>query len=637
MQKRGVILEEKKSLNNKYQKIDIEETPQEVVEPVKEKPKKEKKVKEPKAPKVKKEKAPKEPKQPKEKKEKAPKDPKPPKEKKVKEPKPPKAKKEKTPKTPKVKKEKKKKWEVQIVEDYSAEISEEIAVDNVQPVISENERRSEEIVLPAIKSVKQISGEKQKPKKKKKEKTPKQPKEKKTREPKQPKEKKLKEPKPEKVKKEKPPKEPKQPKEKKPREPLNKKDFATIGIAVFALLLVVVFAVVKFAPESEIGTDFTETTTLAEDKLASIQVVRDGVAVNLVQTDIPDVFYGYSSTYELQYYQYKDNKMIPVKSTGTVNATIDMGNESIPVKIDYVQLGGKIFGTGLFVANKSENVYFYDMIAFQLVNLPKGYSEDGKALLLATTNKNVLTQKVTLWPESFVVDLETGKTSRFLKVINRNIDITTGAGVEDFCMLTNEGYNASGKIPFITAREYEAGSGQFDIFVKSGKDEKLFANDIYGKFLLTDGNSVIFMRKTDKGFDVIRKTGEDETVTGSFYGTMGTNYMYSGDYIFNKNDGKLYNLKTGDVKNVIGYRMSAEMMSVSPDGKYLVMLGTVTNMMDYQVHIFNLETGEYTKLKDDNYSSHSNLTFINDTTAMYMVLDPNQGYEYVVLDMNKVK
>lgn len=650
-------MEEKKSLNNKYQKIDIEETPQEVVEPVKEKPKKEKKVKEPKAPKVKKEKAPKEPKQPKEKKEKAPtKEPKQPKEKKVKEPRPPKAKKEKTPKPPKVKKEKKKKWEVEIVEDYSAEISEEIAVDNVQPVISENERRSEEIVLPAIKSVKQISGEKQKPEKKKKEKAPKQPKEKKPREPKQLKEKKVKEPKAPKEKTEskftvainKKKEEikakqlekkntPKQPKEKKPREPLNKKDFATIGIAVFALLLVVVFAVVKFAPESEIGTDFTESTTLAEDKLASIQVVRDGVAVNLVQTDIPDVFYGYSSTYELQYYQYKDNKMIPVKSTGTVNASIDMGNETIPVKIDYVQLGEKIFGTGLFIANKTEGVYFYDMLAFQLVNLPAGYSEDGKALLLATTSKNVLTQKVTLWPESFVVDLETGKTSRFLKVINRNIDITTGAGVEDFCMLTNEGYNASGKIPFITAREYEAGSGQQDIFIKSGKDEKLFANDVYGKFLLTDGNSVIFMRKTDKGFDVIRKTGEDETVTGSFYGTMGTNYMYSGDYIFNKNDGKLYNLKTGDVKNIIGYRMSAEMMSVSPDGKYLVMLGTVTNMMDYQVHIFNLETGEYTKFKDDNYSSHSNLTFINDTTAMYMVLDPNQGYEYVVLDMNKVK
>ena len=625
-------MEENKSLNNKYQKIDIDEAPEEVVEPVKEKPKKEKKAKKEKAPKQPKEKKVKEPKPEKVKKEKPPKEPKPPKEKKVKEPKP-----------PKVKKEKKKKWEVEIVEDYSAEISEEIVVDEVaveqeKPETIVTERRSEEMVLPTIKSVKQVSGEKPKKEKKaKKEKVPKQHKEKKAKEPKQPIEKKVKEPKPPKIKKEKSIKEPKQPKEKKPREPLNKKDFATIGIAVFALLLVVVFAVVKFAPESEIGTDFTESTTLAEDKLASIQVVRDGVAVNLVQTDIPDVFYGYASDYKLQYYQYKDNKMVPVKSTGTVNASVDMGNQTIPVKIDYVKLGGKIFGTGLFVANKSENVFFYDMLAFQLVNLPAGYSEDGKALLLATTSKNVLTQKVTLWPESFVVDLETGKTSRFLKVINRNIDITTGAGVDDFCMLTNEGYNASGKIPFITAREYEAGSGQQDIFIKSGKDEKLFANDVYGKFLLTDGNSVIFMRKTDKGFDVIRKTGEEETVTGSFYGTMGTNYMYSGDYIFNKNDGKLYNLKTGDIKNIIGYRMSAEMMSVSPDGKYLVMLGTVTNMMDYQVHIFNLETGEYTKFKDDNYSSHSNLTFINDTTAVYMVLDPNQGYEYVVLDVTKVK
>ena len=631
-------MEEKKSLNNKYQKIDIDETPVEVEEPKKEKPKKEKKVKEPK---VKKEKAPKEPKKPKEKKEKAPKEPKPPKEKKVKEPKPPKEKKvkePKPPKPPKVKKEKKNKVKTEVVENQSVEISEEIAIDNVQTVVSDNGRRSEEIVLPAIKSVKQVSGEKPKKEKKaKKEKAPKQPKEKKVKEPKQPKEKKVKEPKSPKVKKEKLPKEPKQPKEKKPREPLNKKDFATIGVAVFALLLVVVFAVVKYVPESQIGTDFTETTTVAQDKLASIQIVRDGVAVNLVQTDIPDVFYGYSSDYKLQYYQYKGDKMVPVKSTGTVNASIDMGNETIPVKIDYVELGGKIFGTGLFVANKSENVYFYDMLAFQLVNLPKGYSEEGKALLLATTSKNVLTQKVTLWPESFVVDLETGKTSRFLKVINRNIDVNTGAGVEDFCMLTNDGYNASNKIPFITAREYEAGSGQYDIFVKSGKDEKLYVNDIYGKFLLTDGDSVIFMRKTDKGFDVIRKTGEEETVTGSFYGTMGTNYMYSGDYIFNKNDGKLYNLKTGETKTIIGYRMSAEMINVSPDGKYLVMLGTVTNMMDYQVHIFNLQTGEYTKFKDDNYSSHSNLTFINNTTAVYMVLDPNQGYEYVALDMNKVK
>ena len=513
-------MEEKNSLNNKYQKIDIEETPAEVVEPEKTESKKEKKAK---TPKVKKEKTPKEPKLPKEKK-------------------------EKTPKEPKVKKEK----------------------------------------------------------------LPKQPKEKKV-------------------------KEPKQPKEKKPREPLTKKDYLTIGIAVLALVMVVAFAVIKYVPESELETDFTETTTVPQDKLASVQVARDGIIMNLIQTDIPDVFYGISSDYKLKYYQYKDNKMVAVQSTGSVNATVDMGNETIPVTIDYVELGGKIFGVGLFVANSSENVYFYDMVAFQLVNLPEGYEQEGKALLLATTSKNILTQKVTMWPESFVVDLQTGATSRFLKITNRNIDMTTGAGVEDFCILTNDSYAASKKIPFISAREYEAGSGQQDIFVKNGATESVYATDVYGRFLLTDGDSTIFMRKTNKGFDVIRKTGEEEKVTASLSGSMSTTFVYSGEYIFNKNEGKLYNLKTGESKLVVGYRMSPEMISVSPDGKYLVMLGTVTNIMDYQVHIFNLETGEYSKFQDENYSNHSNLTFINNTTAMYMVLDPNQGYEYVVLDVTKVK
>lgn len=633
MQKRGVILEENKSLNNKYQKIDIDENPQEVVVPVDEKPKKEKKAKKEKAPKQPKEKKVKEPKV---KKEKAPKEPKPPKEKKVKEPKSPKVKKEKVTKP---KKEKKNKQKPSVVEDLSVEISEEIVenitVDEISAeTVTESipqGRKTEEVVLPVVKSVKKI---KSKPEKKKKEKVPKEPKVKKE---KTPKEKKVKEPKPPKEKKVKEQKSPKPPKEKKPREPMTNKDYFTIGIVALALVLVAVFAVVKYVPDSDVGTDFTETTTESQDKLASVQVSRDGVVHNLIQSEIPDVFYGFSSDYKLQYYQYKNDKMVAVQSTGSVNATVDMGNEKIPVTIDYVELGGKIFGAGLFVANNTEDVYFYDMLAFQLVNLPKGYEQEGKALLLATTSKNALTQKVTLWPESFVVDLKTGSTSRFLKVINRNIDVSTGAGVEDFCILTNESYGASGAIPFISAREYEAGSGRQDIFIKTSKEEKLYVSDVYGKFLLTDGNSVIFMRKTDKGFDVIRKTGEEEKITASFYGTMSANYMHLGDYIFNKNDGKLYNLLTGEQKTVIGYRMSPEMMAVSPDGKHLVMLGTVVNMMDYQVHIFNLQTGDYTKLKDENYSSHSNLTFINDTTAVYMVLDPNQGYEYVALDVTKVK
>lgn len=663
-------MDEKKSLADKYRKIDIDEA-EIIPEVAPEKPKKEKKAKKEKAPK---EKKVKEPKPPKEKEEKAPKEkkvkePKPekvkePKEKKVKEPKPPKEKKVKEPKPekvkePKAKKEKepkekkslfgKKKAEnnLEVAEATTPEIPEapeitEAPVEAEKPrepeivkMVNSDGRVEEEIVLPVVTKVKKVKPTKKE--KAPKEKKIKEPKPEKVKEPKAPKEKKVKESKPPKAKKE---KAPKVPKEKKPREPMNKKDFATIGIALVAVALACTFAYFRFFYDDSPDIDNTTepSTEAVVEKLSDIQIARNGVLVNLVQTDIPDVFYGITTDYKVKYYQYRDNRMVAVQSTGSVSTEVDFGNETLPVTINYVQLGGKIYGIGLFVAEEGEEVYFYNMMVFKLTNLPAEYEEEGKALLLATTSKNALTQGDILWPESFTIDLESGKTSRFLKIINRSIDINTGAGVTDFCMLTQQGYSSTtSQIPFISAREYEQGSGMQDIFVKDGTKESLFAENVYGKFLLTDGNSVLFMRKTNTGFDVIRKTGETEETVRSFYGSMGTDYLHKDEYILNVNDGNLYNMLTGEKTMLVGFRMDPEMMAISDDGKYVIMLGTVKNMMDYQVHIFNLESGEYAKFEDQNYSSHSNLTFINNTTAVYTALDPNQGYEYVVLDVSKIK
>lgn len=594
----GNILEENKSLNNKYQSIGEEELL--IEEPIKEeKPKKEKtkKVKEPKEKKVKA-----------------------PKEKKIKEPKPPKEKKVKELKKSLFAKEEKTETQKQP----------EIIVEEVTPEM----RRSEEIVLPTIKSVKKVSEEK-----------PKKEKVKKVKEPKQPKEKKLKEPKPIKEKKEKKVKEPKQPKpkkekvpkEKKEREKLNKKDFITIGIAVFAVLMIALVIGFNFFTREDLNIDTPESTTVGTgEKLSDVQISRDTVGQNIVQSDIPDIFFGFSeSDYSLQYYQYTNNKMTAVKSNATVKTSVNMGNEEIPVTIDYVKLGDKIFGMGLFKADQNQEVYFYKMLVFKLVNLPKGYEQEGKALLLATESDNALTQKNILWTESFVIDLNTGKTERFLKITNRTINMS-GAGVADFCMLTSDGYNStSGQIPFISGRKYELNSGKQDIFVKNGAKEDLLISDVYGKFLLMDGNDIVFMRKNGVSFDVVRLTNGEEKIIRNYPGSMSSDYLLTDHYIFNKETGMLYDLLTGEEKLVAGYRISAEMVEISPDGKYLVMLGTVKNMMDYQIHVFNLSTGDYSAYEDKNYSKHSNLAFINNTTAVYVVVDPNQGYESVALDVSK--
>ena len=592
----GNILEENKSLNNKYQSIGEEDLAHE--EPIKEEKPKKEKVKKVKEPKEKKVKAPKE---------KKVKEPKPPKEKKIKEPKPPKSPKEKKVKEPK---------KSLFAKEEKTETTKqpEIIIEEVTPEM----RRSEEVVLPTIKSVKKV-------------KEPKQPKEKKTKEPKQPKEKKVKESKPQKPKKE------KVPKEKKEREPLNKKDFITMGVAVFAVLMIALVVGFNFFTREDLNVDSPESTTVGTgEKLSDVQISRGAVRQNIVQSDIPDIFFGFSeSDYTLQYYQYTNNKMTAVKSNATVKTSVNMGNEDIPVTIDYVKLGDKIFGMGLFKADQNQDVYFYKMLIFKLVNLPKGYEQEGKALLLATESDNALTQKNILWTESFVVDLNTGKTERFLKITNRTISMS-GAGVADFCMLTSAGYNSpSGQIPFISGRKYELNSGKQDIFVKNGAKEDLLISDVYGKFLLMDGNDIIFMRKNGVSFDVVRLTNGEEKVIRNYPGSMSSDYLLTDHYIFSKETGMLYDLLTGEEKLVAGYRISAEMVEISPDGKYLVMLGTVKNMMDYQIHIFNLSTGDYSAYEDKNYSKHSNLAFINNTTAVYVVVDPNQGYESVALDVSK--
>ncbi len=468
-------------------------------------------------------------------------------------------------------------------------------------------------------------------------------KEKKVKEPKPPKEKKVKEPKPPKQKKEKPPKV--KDENAQPPEPLTIKDHLTFILAIVALLLAIAFVCVKYLPSNDTNNpDTTEPSTEMSDKLSALQIQRQGSLTRLIQSDIDNVFYSFSSTYELQYYQYRDNRMVPVQSTGTVTANVDMGNETLPITIDYVQVGDRIFGVGLFRGDKNPGVYFYNMVLFKLVNMPQGYGSNGKALLVARAassakdQQELTTQKNNVWTESFTIDLESGKTTRFLSNVNRNIDMTTGAYVTSFCVLTNEGYtSAMGKIPFFSGRKYDANSGKRDVFVKSGSNESVFATNVYGDYLFADGSSIIFLRANGTtGFDVVRKENGKETTVFSLYGALTTSYLYDNEYLLDKVNGTLYNVKTGKETALVGYRMQTpEMMSISPDGKYLILLGSVNSVMDYQIHIFNLETGDYAKYEEKNFSPHVTLEFIDNTTAMYTVVDPNQGYEYVILDVSK--
>ena len=638
------------SLNEKYQKFESEEEVK--TDEIEENTslKKEKKKKEPKEKKSKEKKA-KEPKPPKEKK------PKEPKEKKVKEPK---EKKVKPPKEPKIKKNSHKKdaennisaqendgnskinekfvraYEEALLSNEADEKkqSENISEKTEAPV--KNGRQKEEIVFEGgfsqsenTEKNKRINGKKEKA----------------------PKEKKAKEPKEKKIKEKKPKK------EKKKREPLQKKDIVTIALSVVALILVICTGFFAYfnsrtderkieivSKVSFLGKIFPQYVVNPEDpgtsdekyKLSNIQIAREGVFVNLVQTDFPGVFYGINTDYTVQYYQYNNSRVVPVKYTDTVDLKVDMGSDVLNVKMNYIKSGEYVSGISVFTAEGNNDVnYFYNFVVFKLTVLPQKYQKDGHALLLASTDKSALEGNSVLWTESFDVNLNDGSVTRFLSVVNRNID-EKGAGVADFCILNKAGYTATTQgIPFITSREYPTGSGMQDIFVKNGNKETLLASNIYGKYFTADETTVAYLRKTETGFDVVHNTGGNEKVQRSFYGFMGTAYSTNDKYILSKEDGRLYNILSGKDYSLVGYSMDVSSFTVSSDDRYVVMMGTVKNAVDYQIHIFDLQTGEYAKFQDKNYAPHGTLCFMDNKTVLYTAVEPNKGYEYVALDIEK--
>ena len=468
-------------------------------------------------------------------------------------------------------------------------------------------------------------------------------------------------PKKEKKSKEKKDKEPKEKKEKKTKppkakiekedpEPATKKDYLTIVLALVAVAMAIAVVMVKYFPSSP-GTVSEETTTeVSEQELASIQVFREGFLSNLVPTDISGVFYQFSSDYSIQYYQYREGRMVPVKTTGTLSASVDYGPTNLPVNVDYVQVGDQVFGVGLYRPDQNPGVQLYNIkgIIFQMTNLPAGYSSEGKALLLAKSLRgstaelnSKLQGQFDEWAESYTVDLNTGKTTRFLRIINRNTDPTTGTYVEDFCVLTKSGYTStSGKIPFFTARDYNVGEEKEDIYVKSGSGESMLIRNASRRLLVVDDNAVIFLRRNETGFNILRKENGTESLVFKFTGEF-NKCMFDGDYILDKEKATLYNMRTGEEKLIVGYKMaSPEVMKVSPDGKYLIVMGYMNNIKDYQVHVFDLETGNYAKYIEKNYLSSQgefskNVSFVDDHTVMYMLIDPNRGRECVVLDLAK--
>ena len=177
----------------------------------------------------------------------------------------------------------------------------------------------------------------------------------------------------------------------------------------------------------------------------------------------------------------------------------------------------------------------------------------------------------------------------------------------------------------------------FDIYVKNGEKETLAAQNGIGRYVKPlENGAFAFIRKTDGGFETVKSENGTETVISSFYAGFGTACIRSGDWILSKEDGRVYSTYEARSYTPTGYKINPLVFAVSPDEKYIVMAGTVANALDYQIYVYNTETGKYATFTETNYAAHNNMRFLDNTTVAYYVLNVD-GYENVVLDVSKIK
>ena len=341
----------------------------------------------------------------------------------------------------------------------------------------------------------------------------------------------------------------------------------------------------------------------------------------LLPTDFDGIFYSADPNGSFEFYEYKNGGFTKIEASGTVTATVSLSNQSIPAKIAYLQRDGKVDGYGLFTtANSDAPVAIYDYVFFRVKTMPDPFS--GDALLLLDTKKDDFYRPEKIYEEAYTLDLSNGTTKVFFAAKKAVRSEKTAVPAPDFTLLTDALVDHAGsRLLFFTGRYYAETSEQRDVMFRTGNTQTHgFANaDFYYARSTKDG--IVFLRKTEKGFNAMRYSDGKETTLKEFEGAFGTDYLLSGDVLIGKN-GIVYNLATQKEQafDAPGIKALAA-AAVSPDGKRIVLAGEPESgaVNEQRVVYVDLEAGKQKAFTGANLYrlETSELYFIGNDTVFH--------------------
>ncbi|MEG2396689.1 MAG: hypothetical protein RSB11_06615 [Oscillospiraceae bacterium] len=419
------------------------------------------------------------------------------------------------------------------------------------------------------------------------------------------------------------------------------KYISTGVLAVFAILAVV-FAFFLHNQKIDTAPPVSKPKDVVS-MISTIKIATNKLSMPYIRTDFEDVFYTANTSGAITFYKFENNTYTKIESKGTIATKVKLSGQEIPATIYYIERDGILSGFGVFTPNTTDaDVYIYDFALFKITNIPAAYAESGKCLLLVHTNRASVYYENPVWEECYIMNMANGETTRFLSENNRTVGIN-GAVRPDFCMITdNEIASKTKNIPFFSSKFYETeleGKKPVDIYIKNDKKETRTVEKVLDKYAKpTDDGGFIYLRAKpddEKSVEVVKRVNDAETIIHSLGGKYGTSIIRNGDWLMTKEDGKLYSTSSDKVIEPVGYKINPLIFAVSPDEKYVIMMGTVANALDYQIYIFNTETKNYKCYKDENYASHQSIAFPSPTVATYYVITPD-GMEQTIIDLSKI-
>lgn len=286
-------------------------------------------------------------------------------------------------------------------------------------------------------------------------------------------------------------------------------------------------------------------------------------------TDFENIYYAASLDGSVKFYEYSGGQMVAsTLAVKQVKANLKASYETIPVTVNYIEKDGKVCGYGVFTSDMSADVDVYAYAFVKLTMKPAGYGSG--YLLLADFDKNNFYQAEKLYSEIYNFDISSGKTSTYVSNHTRMID-KNGTFRQDWTLLTDDFIKNLGDAKyFLSSRYYnedEKGSRADIMVLSSAYRPKIEVEDILGIWFVNDANGMHYLKKNDKGFANMLRTGDTEKVLTQFEGDWQADYMQCGKYLINRKSLVMIDLLTGASKTLKDINIdSVDIFSVSPDG-----------------------------------------------------------------------